>query len=137
MHLLKTRLAILHNNRHLYRFVFIVFFFFFCIYRFDPFMQVTSQYKGNPNNVSLLQFIPLTPVLLGFCEFQKAKIKIKKTSCSRRFLKNSFTRQGELWCACRMLPVVTILMTKKSTNSKCINKTTLFIYSQKDMEIQR
>lgn len=47
MHLHKTRLAIFHNNRHLYRFVFYSF-FFFCTYRFDPFMHVTSQYKGNP-----------------------------------------------------------------------------------------
>jgi hypothetical protein len=42
-------------------------------------MHVTSQYKGNPNNISLLSFLfLLAPAHLGFHEFQKAyKIKNK------------------------------------------------------------
>ena len=59
MHLHKTRLGIFHY-----------FSFFFCTYRFDPFMHVTSQYKGNP---AMSPFSPLAPALLGFCEFWKEK----------------------------------------------------------------
>lgn len=55
-------------------------FFLFCTYRFDPFMHVTSQYKGNSNNISLLSFFfLLAPAHLSFHEFQKAyKIKQNK-----------------------------------------------------------
>lgn len=41
-------------------------------------MHVTSQYKGNPNNVSLFLSILLAPAHLGFHEFWKEKKKEKK-----------------------------------------------------------
>lgn len=47
-------------------------------------MHVTSQYKGNPNNVSLFLSILLAPAHLGFHEFWKEKKKRKEKSGEKK-----------------------------------------------------